>query len=118
PTRTACWVVGLVSDPLLDVRDLRVRMPGSRGPVTIVDGIDFSVEASEVVGIAGESGSGKTMTALSLLGLQPRTAVVTGEAGFGGRNLVALRGRELREVRGKEIAMVFQDPMTSLHPML
>jgi oligopeptide/dipeptide ABC transporter ATP-binding protein len=104
--------------PLLDVRDLRVRMPGHDGPVAIVDGIDFSVAQGEIVGIAGESGSGKTMTALSLLGLHPKSAVVTGDASFGGRNLVTLGSRELRGVRGKEIAMVFQDPMNSLHPML
>jgi len=116
--QTGCWDGEIVSEPLLAVRDLRVRMPGRDGPVTIVDGIDFSVGASEVVGIAGESGSGKTMTALALLGLQPNSAVVTGEAYFGGRNLVALKPRELRDVRGKEIAFVFQDPMTSLHPML
>jgi oligopeptide transport system ATP-binding protein len=107
-----------MSDTLLDVRGLRVRMPGHSGPVSIVDGIDFRVAGSEIVGIAGESGSGKTITALSILGLQPRSAVVTGDAWFGGRNLVGLKRRDLRQVRGREIAFVFQDPMTSLHPML
>lgn len=93
-------------------------MPGSAGPVTIVDHLDFSVVSGEALGIAGESGSGKTMTMLSLVGLQPPRAVVTGEALFGGRNLLMLSGRQLRGVRGKEIAVVFQDPMTTLHPML
>jgi len=103
---------------LLQVRDLTVRMPGAYGSVTIVDHVDFSVVSGEVHGIAGESGSGKTMTMLSLLGLQPPRAVVTGEARFGGRDLLELSSRELRAVRGNEIAVVFQDPMTTLHPML
>ena len=93
-------------------------MPGARGPVTIVDHVDFSVASGEVLGIAGESGSGKTITMLALLGLQPARAVVTGAAEFAGRNLLALPPRELRRVRGSQIAVVFQDPMTTLHPML
>jgi oligopeptide transport system ATP-binding protein len=105
-------------EALLSVRDLRVRMPGADGPVTIVDGVEFDVAAGEVLGIAGESGSGKTISSLSLLGLQPASAVVSGEARFGGRNLLDLSTRQLRQVRGKEIGIVFQDSMTALHPML
>jgi oligopeptide transport system ATP-binding protein len=106
-----------VSD-LLDVRDLRIAMPGPRGRLPVVDGVSFAVRRGEVFGVAGESGSGKTMTALALLGLLPRDASVAGEALLEGRDLLRLRGADLREVRGRQVAMVFQDPMTSLHPML
>jgi oligopeptide transport system ATP-binding protein len=95
-----------------------MRMPGPAEPVTVVDGVDFEVSAREVLGIAGESGSGKTMTVLALLGLQPSVAVVTGRATFAGRDLIAMPPRELKEIRGKDIGVVFQDPMTTLHPML
>ena len=103
---------------LLEVEGLRVRLPTARGHVTIVDGIDYGVEAGEVFGIAGESGSGKTMSVLALMGLLPPGAVVEGRAVFAGRDLLRLPHRELRRVCGRELAMVFQDPMTSLHPML
>ena len=86
--------------------------------VPVVNGVDLDVSPGEVVGIAGESGSGKTMTALALLGLLPRVAVTEGSAFFDGHDLLAMGRRELQQVRGNEVAMVFQDPMTSLHPML
>jgi len=103
---------------LLEVEGLRVRLPTPQGLATVVDRIDFSVEAGEVFGVAGESGSGKTMSMLALLGLLPEGAVVAGSARFGGRDLLRLPRGELREVSGRELAMVFQDPLTSLHPML
>ena len=103
---------------LLRAEGLRIRIPGATAPVTVVDGVDFAVEEGEILGIAGESGSGKTMTVLGLLGLQPHAAVVTGHAWFDNRDLVGLRGRELRQVRGGEIGVVFQDPLTTMHPML
>jgi oligopeptide transport system ATP-binding protein len=103
---------------LLDVENLTIRMPGLRGPATIVDAVSFTVAPREVLGIAGESGSGKTLTVLSLLGLQPAHAVVSGKALFEGRNLLAMKPRELRNIRGNDIAVVFQDPMAALHPML
>jgi oligopeptide transport system ATP-binding protein len=103
---------------LLTVRGLRIKLPTSSGMSTVVDGIDFDVQRQQVFGIAGESGSGKTMTVLALLGLLPDGAVLEGTATFEDRNLLKLRGRSLRDVRGAEIAMVFQDPMTSLHPMM
>jgi oligopeptide/dipeptide ABC transporter ATP-binding protein len=103
---------------LLEVSDLRIELTGRHDPVTIVDGIDFAVEAGEVFGIAGESGSGKTMTALSLLGLLPGSMRAGGQALLGGRDLLHLSSGELRDVRGRQIAMVFQDPTSSLHPML
>ena len=103
---------------LLEVHGLRVRLPTAAGPATVVDGIDYAVEPGEVFGIAGESGSGKTMSVLALMGLLPPGARVDGHAVFGGRDLLRLRRRELRQINGRELSMVFQDPMTSLHPML
>ena len=103
---------------LLEVEGLRVRLPTQTGLATVVDGVDYHVDPAQVFGVAGESGSGKTMSMLALLGLLPPGARVEGRASFGGRDLLRLRGRELRSVSGREIGMVFQDPMTSLHPML
>jgi oligopeptide transport system ATP-binding protein len=103
---------------LLDVHDLRISLPGPSGPVTIVDGVDFEVHPGQVFGLAGESGSGKTMTALSLLQLLPPRARTSGAALFEGRDLLGLSPTELRSVRGRKVAMVFQDPTSSLHPML
>jgi oligopeptide transport system ATP-binding protein len=103
---------------LLEVAGLRVRLPTSRGLTTVVDGVDYSVEPGEIFGVAGESGSGKTVSMLALLGLLPDGAVVEGSVLFGGRNLLRLTRRQLREVSGRDVAMVFQDPLTSLHPML
>ena len=103
---------------MLEVEGLRVRLPSPAGVATIVDGIGYHVEAGEVFGIAGESGSGKTMSVLALMGLLPSGAVVEGRAVFQGRDLLRLPRRELRRICGRELAMVFQDPMTSLHPML
>jgi len=95
-----------------------VRLPAREGPVTVVDGVDYAVRPAEVFGVAGESGSGKTMSVLALLGLLPPGGAADGHALFGGRDLLRLRRSELRAVCGKEIGIVFQDPMTSLHPML
>jgi oligopeptide/dipeptide ABC transporter ATP-binding protein len=103
---------------LLEVEGLRIRLPTTRGLVTVVDGVDYAVEEGEVFGVAGESGSGKTMSMLSLLGLLPDGAVVDGRVRFGGNDLLRMPHRRLREVAGRDLAMVFQDPLTSLHPML
>ena len=103
---------------VLEVEGLRVRLPTPTGFATVVDGVDYRVEPAQVFGVAGESGSGKTMSMLALLGLLPPGAVVEGRASFGGKDLLKLRGRELRAISGRDIGMVFQDPMTSLHPML
>jgi len=103
---------------LLEVEGLRVRLPTPSGFATIVDGVDYQVEPAQVFGVAGESGSGKTISMLALLGLLPAGAVVEGSAAFGGKDLLRLSARELRAVSGRDIGMVFQDPMTSLHPML
>jgi oligopeptide transport system ATP-binding protein len=103
---------------LLELEALSIDLPTPRGRRTIVHDVGLSVEAGRVYGIAGESGSGKTMTMLSLLDLLPRGAAVTGAARFDGRDLLGAGARARREVRGRDLAMVFQDPMTSLHPML
>jgi oligopeptide/dipeptide ABC transporter ATP-binding protein len=103
---------------LLEVEGLRIRLPTTRGLVTVVDGVDYAVEEGEVFGVAGESGSGKTMSMLSLLGLLPDGAVVDGRVWFGGHDLLRMPRRRMREVAGRDLAMVFQDPLTSLHPML
>jgi oligopeptide/dipeptide ABC transporter ATP-binding protein len=103
---------------LLEVGDLRVSLPGRDGEVRLVDGIDFSVAAGTVFGLAGESGCGKTMTALALLGLLPPSIRTSGTAMFAGRDLLRLRPNDLRAIRGRKLAMVFQDPNASLHPML
>ncbi len=107
-----------VSSPLLSVEGLRVRLPTTVGLVTVVDGIDFEVERGQVFGLAGESGSGKTISVLALLGLLPDGAEVEGRAMFEGKDLLMLGHRSLLDIRGREIGMVFQDPQTSLHPMM
>jgi oligopeptide/dipeptide ABC transporter ATP-binding protein len=108
-----------VREPLLEVEDLRVEFWTERGTVYAVNGISFDIAPGETLGIVGESGCGKSVTSLALLGILPRAGrVPTGRALFGGRDLVKLSDAELRTIRGREIAMIFQDPMTSLNPVL
>jgi oligopeptide/dipeptide ABC transporter ATP-binding protein len=104
-------------EPLLDVRDLRTSFVTDDGIVGAVDGVSFSLEAGKTLGIVGESGCGKSVTCLSIMGLNPRSARSSGAALFRGENLLEASTRRLREIRGKEIAMIFQDPMTSLNPV-
>ena len=104
--------------PLLEVRDLRVRFETEAGPLRAVDGVSYSVDAGGALGIVGESGSGKSVSSLAVTGLVRGPHVkVSGSVRFDGRELLGLDERELRRVRGNEIAMVFQDPLTSLHPL-
>jgi oligopeptide/dipeptide ABC transporter ATP-binding protein len=103
---------------VLAVESLRVKLPIPGGDVTIVDGVDYDVQPGEVFGIAGESGSGKTISMLALLGLLPEHSTVEGTALFAGKELIGMPRRELRDIAGRDLAMVFQDPFTSLHPML
>ena len=104
--------------PLLEVRDLRVRFTTEAGPLTAVDGVSYSVEPGGALGIVGESGSGKTVSSLAVMGLLRGSNVeISGSALFDGEDLLALGERELRGVRGNDVAMVFQDPLTSLHPL-
>ena len=107
-----------MSTPLLQLDGLRITLPMKHGRAAVVDGVDLVLDEGEILGVAGESGCGKTMTALSLVQLLPRRARTDGRALFCGRDLLRLRGREIRKVRGAEIGVVFQDPMSSLHPML
>jgi oligopeptide/dipeptide ABC transporter ATP-binding protein len=101
---------------LLEVSDLRVSFPTADGVVKAVRGVSFNVDTGQTLGIVGESGSGKTVLTQTLLGLAPG-GQVTGTAMFGGRDLLTLRPDQLRKVRGAEIAVIFQDPLTSLHPL-
>ncbi|MEU9834202.1 ABC transporter ATP-binding protein [Streptosporangium sp. NPDC048047] len=98
----------------LAISDLKVTLGGRE----ILRGVDLELRAGRVHGLAGESGSGKTMTGLAVLGLLPHGARVSGRIALGGRDLLAMTPRQLNAVRGGEVAMVFQDPATSLHPML
>jgi oligopeptide transport system ATP-binding protein len=110
----------VLSTVLLDVRNLTTRFFTSAGAVHAVDGVSFSLAAGEAIGLVGESGCGKSVTALSIMRLVPSPPgrVVAGEVLFDGRDLLKLSDAELRRVRGGEVAMIFQDPMTSLNPVL
>jgi oligopeptide transport system ATP-binding protein len=103
---------------LLSVNDLSVEFQIERGWIRAVDGVSFQVEPGETLAIVGESGSGKSVTALAMMGLVAGNAFRTGEIYFNGMNLTRLNEKALRALRGKEIGMVFQDPMTSLNPVL
>jgi oligopeptide/dipeptide ABC transporter ATP-binding protein len=108
-----------VPDPVLSIRDLEVEFHTDDGVVHAVDGVGYDLFPGETLGVVGESGSGKSVTVLSILGLIPRPPgkIVGGSALFKGRDLITLPKSELRRIRGKDIAMVFQDPMTSLNPV-
>jgi len=104
---------------LLAVDGLRVQFWTARGTIHAVNGISFDIAEGETLGIVGESGCGKSVTSLALLGILPRAGrAVAGMARFEGKDLLQLSDKELRKVRGKDIAMIFQDPMTSLNPVL
>ncbi len=104
-------------DPLLRVRNLKAQFPTEDGLVKAVDGIDFDLRAGETLGIVGESGSGKSVTALSIMRLVQEPGIVSGQILFKGRDLVTTPDRDMQAIRGAEIAMIFQDPMTSLNPV-
>src|SRR5688572_3494144 len=107
-----------MADPLLSVKDLRVRFATEEGAVHAVDGVSFDLAAGEVLAVVGESGSGKSVTAMTLMGLtRSPNASFEGTAEYKGSDLIAASEDELRRVRGAEIAMIFQDPMTSLNPV-
>jgi oligopeptide/dipeptide ABC transporter ATP-binding protein len=111
---------GFVPDPLLSIRDLTVDFATEDGVVHAVQGVTYDVYPGETLGIVGESGSGKSVSMLAVLGLipQPPGKIVRGDASFKGRNLMQMPNDELRQLRGGEMAMIFQDPMTSLNPVL
>ncbi|QDP41226.1 ABC transporter ATP-binding protein [Radiobacillus deserti] len=106
--------------PILQVQNLRTHFFTKSGAVKAVDGVDFSVRAGETLGIVGESGSGKSMTAMSVMRLipSPPGKIVDGEIIFEGENLLHKSEKQMRKIRGKDISMIFQDPMTSLNPVL
>ncbi len=104
---------------LLEVKDLNIEFYDTQPPQKVVKGISFSMEPGEILGIVGESGSGKTQTALSILQLlKSNSGISSGEILFKGKNLAGLSARQLQTIRGKEISMIFQEPMTSLNPVL
>jgi peptide/nickel transport system ATP-binding protein len=103
---------------LLEVNDLKTYFQTDDGIVKAVDGVSFSVDKGKTLGIVGESGSGKSVTCLTIMGLNDRKKTITsGEAVFNGENLLTTGSRRLREIRGNDVAMIFQDPMTSLNPV-
>ena len=103
---------------LLEVRDLRTYFRTDDGIVKAVDGVSFEVEKGQTLGIVGESGSGKSVTCLTIMGLNPKkSAITSGEALFKGEDLITMPKRRLRDIRGNDVAMIFQDPMTSLNPV-
>ncbi|GGK20793.1 ABC transporter ATP-binding protein [Salinarimonas ramus] len=105
-----------MSKPLVQVSDLRVVVRGADGPVTILHGVDFSLEAGKVLCVLGESGSGKSMTMRALMRLVPRSATISGRVLIDGVDVLALRERELARIRGSLVAMIFQEPATALDP--
>jgi oligopeptide transport system ATP-binding protein len=109
-----------VPDPLLSIQDLVVEFKTEDGVVHAVDGVSYELYPGEILGIVGESGSGKSVSTLALLGLipMPPGRIVSGTAMFKGQDLLRLKKKALRRVRGNEVAMIFQDPMTSLNPVL
>ncbi|MCW3156966.1 dipeptide/oligopeptide/nickel ABC transporter permease/ATP-binding protein [Micropruina sonneratiae] len=104
--------------PVLSVNELRIWFPGRHNGVDIVNGISFDVHPGEVLGLIGESGCGKSLTTLAIMGLEPRTAEVTGEVQFAGRDLLTLSSRERRRIMGRQIAMIYQDALSSLNPAM
>jgi peptide/nickel transport system ATP-binding protein len=104
-------------NPFLEVRDLRVHFPTDDGLVKSVDGLSFSLERGKTLGIVGESGSGKSVTSLSIMGLHKGgSARISGEVLLGGQDLVSSSAEEVRLLRGKRMAMIFQDPLSAMHP--
>ena len=105
--------------PLLEVTGLTTSFPGESGPIPVVDEVSFSIDPGEVLALVGESGCGKSMTALSIMRLVPKPgATRAGQIRMGGREIRDLSIAEIRAMRGHEIAMIFQEPMTSLNPVV
>ena len=113
----AAPIVTPAASSLLEVRDLHVRLATARGPADALRGLDFSMARGETLGLIGESGCGKSMTALALMGLLPPGARLSGSARFKGQELVGLGDDAYSRLRGNRIAMVFQEPMTALNPL-
>jgi oligopeptide/dipeptide ABC transporter ATP-binding protein len=103
---------------LLEVKNLNISFRTTENSIKVVSGVSFTIEEGEVFGLVGESGSGKTLTALSIMGILPQNAFAEGDIIFKGHNLLSLDKETMRRLRGKELSMVFQEPMTSLNPVL
>lgn len=106
-----------MGEPLLSVQNLSVGFPTKMGVVGAVTDVSFELSAGEVLAVVGESGSGKSVTALAMMRLHPKSTQISGHVRFDGRDLLELSEDEMRKVRGKDIAMIFQDPMTALNPV-
>src|SRR5699024_6374604 len=103
---------------LLEVKDLHVSFRNKKGSIPVLRGVNFTLEKGKVLCIVGESGSGKSLTSLAIMGLLPEAAEVpAGEINFNGENLVGKSMREMSKIRGNDISMIFQEPMTSLNPV-
>ena len=103
--------------PLLQVNNLSVQLQTQRGPAMAVRGVNFSLERGDTLGLVGESGCGKSITAMALMGLLPDNAITTGSIRFEQQELIGLNDAALRKLRGNRIGMVFQEPMTALNPL-
>ena len=106
-----------MSEPVLSVRDLHVSFPSEAGRVDAVRGISFDLHPGRTLGIVGESGSGKSVTSLAVMGLLAETARVTGSVKLRDKELLSLSDRQMSRIRGREMAMIFQDPLSSLTPV-
>jgi peptide/nickel transport system ATP-binding protein len=114
------WAVTTIAadaEVLLDVSDLSVSFPTDDGLVKAVRGVSYTLREREVLGIVGESGSGKSVSTMAIMGLLPRSAQITGSIDFRGKNILKMPQKEQRTLRGRKIAMIFQDPMTALNPV-
>jgi oligopeptide/dipeptide ABC transporter ATP-binding protein len=107
-----------VPEPVLSIKDLTVEFQTEDGVVHAVEGLSYDLYPGETLGVVGESGSGKSVSMLSILGLIPQGRIVRGEAWYKGKSLMKMKRSELRKLRGGELSMIFQDPMTSLNPVL
>ena len=108
-----------MAEPVLSIRDLSVEIPTRHGIVKPVDGVSYDIRAGEILGVVGESGAGKSMAGNAVIGLlSPPAHIASGEIWLNGKRIDQLRGEAMRRLRGKEIGMVFQDPLTSLNPLL
>jgi ABC-type glutathione transport system ATPase component len=105
-----------MSNSILQIRDLRVTFNTQVGELKAVRGIDVDVAPGEILGVVGESGSGKSVSFLAAMGLLPSSATISGSVMLDGKELIGAKRKAIRSVRGKSLAMVFQDPLSSLHP--